>query len=343
MRLSVCIATFNRARFIRETLDAIVPQLTSEVELVVVDGASTDGTADLMEDYLHRSAGIVYRRESANCGVDRDFDKAVQYARGEYCWLMSDDDILVPDAIATVLASLADRPELVVVNAEIRTRDLSAVLKPNQLELCADCEFGAAEHGRLFAAAANYLSFIGAVVIRRSTWLARDRASHFGSLFIHFGVIFQPPVLGRAKVLARPLIRIRYGNALWTARAFEIWIDKWPRLVWSFSQFEEAARAAITPQRPAKSLKSLLWYRAIGAYGPTEYRSLLAGNRPHHPLARAVAALPARGVNAAAAMYLLARRQPDDPVMLYDLVRANCVSPLARWAARRFRFPEKEI
>lgn len=343
MRLSICIATFNRAGFIGETLDAILPQLTRNVELVVVDGASVDCTAEVMADYVRRFPAIVYRRETENCGVDRDFDKAVQYANGDYCWLMSDDDILVADAIATVLGRLADEPELVVVNAEVWSKDLSVTLKPRQLAVSADCDFGPQDHERLFAASASYLSFIGAVVIRRATWMGRERTRYFGSLFIHVGVIFQPPQIGYAKIIARPLIRIRYGNAMWTARGFEIWIDKWPNLIWSFAQFTAETRSGITARHPANSLKVLLHYRAIGAFGRAEYRSMLADRRrPHHSLARAVAALPARVVNAALALYCLGRRHADARMMLHDLVRASCASSLAQWVARRFRFPEME-
>lgn len=343
MKLSVCIATFNRAAFIGQTLDAIVPQLTPEVELLVVDGASGDDTAEVMAQYVLRHPQVVYRREAENSGVDRDFDKAVQYARGDYCWLLSDDDILVDDAIATVLEALVDEPALVVVNAEVRSKDLSVLLKPSQLALPADRDFSMQQHESLFTAAASYLSFIGAVVIRRAAWLARERSPYFGSLFIHMGIIFQPPEIGPARIIARPLIRIRYGNAMWTARGFEIWIDKWPRLVWSFEQFGVAARAAVSPRHPATSLKTLLHYRAIGAYGPGEYQALLAGGkRPHHRLARAVAALPARAVNAAVALYCLARRHADSRTMLHDLVRASCASSVTRWVARRFRFPEME-
>ena len=343
MRLSVCIATFNRAAFIGETLDSILPQLSADVELVIVDGGSRDGTADLMADYVRRHPAIVYRRESENCGVDRDFDKAVQYARGEYCWLMSDDDVLTPDAIATVLERLASEPELVVVNAEIRSRDLRLLLKPRQLEVWSDLDFDGPEHERLFTVAAGYLSFIGAGVIRRSTWLARSRAPYFGSLFIHVGVIFQPPVLGHASVIARPLVRIRAGNAMWSARGFEIWIDKWPRLVWSFEQFSDRARTAVTQRDPACSLKVLLHYRALGAYGLAEYDSWFAGGRrPHHRLAGLVARLPAPLVNTAIALYCLARRHASAGPMLYDLQNAKCASAPTHWAARRFRFPETE-
>jgi hypothetical protein len=242
-----------------------------------------------------------------------------------------------------VLAALADRPAVVLVNAQVRSKDMSVQLRAALLDVAGDVEFGEQEQERLLAVTGSYLSFIGAVVVRRDAWLARERDRYFGSLFIHMGVLFQPPSIGRARVIARPLIRIRYGNAMWTARGFEIWIDKWPRLVWSFGHLSNQAREAVTPRHPAQSLKTLLHYRAIGAFGPAEYRSLLAGGeRPHHPWAGAIVSLPAQAVNAAVALYCLLRRHPGARMMLHDLVRARCAGPVTRWVARRSRFPEME-
>lgn len=342
MKLSVCIATFNRAGFIAQTLESIIPQLTDDVQIVVVDGGSSDGTAAVMADFVRRCPAIAYHRERENQGVDRDFDKAVGYASGDYCWLMSDDDLLMPGAIATLLSTLADEPDLIIVNAQIRTRGLAGLLKSNQLELAEDCDFAGAEQERLLAVAGRYLSFIGAVVIRRAAWLARERAAYYGSQFIHVGVILQTPPLARVRIVAQPLIQIRYGNASWSARGFDIWVRLWPGLIWSFTQFSESARAQITARFPAASAKTLLWYRAIGAYGPAECRALQASGQPYHPLSPLLARLPAHFANAAVAAFLYARRHSDAAVMLYDLVRADCASGPARWAARRFRFPETE-
>lgn len=334
--LSICVATFSRANFLGETLESILAQATDQVEVLVVDGASPDHTADVVRGLQERYPRLRYHREPTNSGVDQDFDKAVGYASGAYCWLLSDDDVLVPGAMAAVMAALADGPELVIVNAEVRDKELAAVIKGSQVDLAQDRSFSAAETEQLLAAVGGYLSFIGAVVIRRSAWLARERAAYYGSLFIHFGVLFQPPAIGRARVIAAPLIRIRYGNAMWTARSFEIWIHKWPRLVWSFGQFSDAARAAVTPRFPARSFKMLLWYRAVGAYGPQEYRRLLvAGGIAHHPLARLVALVPARWANAVVAFACGARSVADAPLKLYDLERARSSSGLARALYRR--------
>ena len=118
-KLSICIATFKRGKFLGETLETIVGQLTPEVELIVLDGASPDNTQELMEQYQRRYPQIRYIREATNSGIDQDYDKAVGYATGDYCWLMTDDDLLRTGALARVLSELKENRDLVIVNAEV--------------------------------------------------------------------------------------------------------------------------------------------------------------------------------------------------------------------------------
>ena len=73
-KLSICIATFNRAAFLPATLDSMIDQLTDEVEIVIVDGASSDNTSAVVAPYLQRSSRIRYERLDSNGGVDHDAD-----------------------------------------------------------------------------------------------------------------------------------------------------------------------------------------------------------------------------------------------------------------------------
>lgn len=98
-RLSLCIPTFNRAAFIGETLESIIAQATDDVEIVVVDGASTDGTEEVIRIFQKRFPRLRYHRGDRNMGVERDTQKAVELAEGNYCWLMCSDDVLKPGAI----------------------------------------------------------------------------------------------------------------------------------------------------------------------------------------------------------------------------------------------------
>ena len=124
----------------------------------------------------------------------------------------------------------------------------------------------------LFSDTAGYLTFIGGVVIRRDLWMARERERYFGTEFVHVGVIFQAPLPGTALVIARPLISIRYGMAHWTERSFDIWMFKWPDLVWSLPEISDEVKFRVTPREPWKTLKTLLTFRAMGAYSPKAYQ-----------------------------------------------------------------------
>jgi glycosyltransferase involved in cell wall biosynthesis len=272
-RLTIAITTRNRADFIGETLDSIIPQLTEAVELLVLDGASTDATPEVMRQYVERCRALRYVRLEENNGPDRDFSRSVELASGEYCWLMADDDLLLPGAVEAVLDAVGRRPSLVIVNAEVRNANLSRVLESRRLKMASDFCFNPDDWDEFFKATAAYLSFIGCVVIRRSIWLERDKEPFFGSLFVHVGVIFQSRLPGRVLVLAQPRIAIRYGNAKWQPQQFEIWMLKWPALLWSFHGISDAAKRAVTSPRRWLELDRMLFYRAQGAYSLAEYQA----------------------------------------------------------------------
>jgi hypothetical protein len=133
------------------------------------------------------------------------------------------------------------------------------------------------------------------------------------------------------------LVIMRDGNAMWTPRSFEIWMERWPELVWSFSSFSAAARARVTPRHPARSPKMLAWLRGLGGYGQPEYARHL---RDHvgpgvRLLALLLAHSPVRMVNALVASYCAASRDPALRMKLYSLVMAPSASAWARRLAAR--------
>lgn len=273
IRLSICIATRNRASFIGETLESIARQCPHEVEVVVLDGASTDDT-ELVVTRLQASFPILrYERQEKNGGVDRDYDLAVQLAKGEYCWLMSDDDLLKPGAIDAVLHAMDSQYDLIIANAELDNFDFSKVLDKNRLRFASDRVYGHSDLVRMFEETSGYLGYIGAVVMRRNVWLSRDRASFLGSYFIHVGVIFQEPLPKGAIALAKPLIAIRFGNTQWRPREFEIRMIRWTELIAALARIPLSVRNRCYPPEPWRSAKSLIFYRAKGTYGIEDYRN----------------------------------------------------------------------
>ena len=318
--LSICIATYNREKFIAETLDSIVPQLDECIEVIVVDGASPDNTCEVMSRYSEHHQ-IRYFREDINQGVDRDYDKAIRYSSGKYCWLFTDDDILKPTAIREVLDSLKSGCNLLVLNSEIKDAQLSNVLKdqaiqgedlviPNDPEL-------------FFKQFAFHLTFIGYVVIKRDLWLARDRESYFNTAFIHVGVIFQFPPIEHVQFKSKPLLTIRYGNAMWTARGFLIWTFNWPRLIWSFKAFSDRAKEAVSSQKPYENIRMLMYQRALGAFTIKEYTQFLffKSSVLSNLTGLIIAVTPGSVINAITYLYFK-KYKANEALALYDLRRS---------------------
>ena len=323
--LSICIATYNRAGFIGETLDSIIRQLTDEVEIVVVDGASTDTTRTVMERYAADCPGLRYIRLPEKGGVDQDFCKAVEYALGEYCWLFSDDDLFKPGAVQRVLDELRNGHCLVIVNADVMDRDFSSLLHPSMLDTREDETYGPDDMEGLFRRIVPSISFIGSVVIRRETWLEREHDRYFGTEFIHVGVIFQEPLPGSSRIIGQPYVTIRYGNAQWTSRSFEVFMVKWPRIIWSLDRISAQAKRKRVKPEPWRRLKTLRFYRALGSYSRDMYEKIIAPSNASGPwklAALAISLLPQPAFNAYMLWYLKTFKKKKI-MAIYDLSKSR--------------------
>jgi hypothetical protein len=206
-----------------------------------------------------------------NGGFDRDLDLAVQYAHGEYCWLVPDDDLLIPGAIDHVLMALRTcNHSLIIGNIEVKDVSMSTTLVQNFLGIEEDCVFHPDEAERLFLKFHCPVTYLGCVIIKRSVWLKREREKYYGSGFVHLGVIFQCALPGSTLVMARQLIANRHGNAQWISMAFEIFVIQWPVLIASFALPEHVKRAAYVGAWV--TFGRLLWGRTRGKYSLNVYR-----------------------------------------------------------------------
>lgn len=319
--LSICIATYNRAQFIGETLKSIAAQLTEDIEIVIVDGASTDNTKDVVETYAKNTPQIRYLRLPVKGGVDHDYNEAVEFSKGEYCWLFTDDDIFEPGAIRRVLDEIAKGYCLIFLNVQVMDIMLKKVLQEKLIPINSDKIYDKSKFEELFNEVTPYNSFIGCVVIQRSLWISREKKQYYGSEFIHVGVIFQAPLPASTLIISKPYISIRFGNAQWTARAFEIWMFKWPKLLYSLTHLSEKARAKHQlTSNPFMRLTKTIVYRALGAYSLKEYKKWFVSkdySLSWRAVSWLIAVLPAGFVNFI--MLMLLKLFKIQPLFVYDL------------------------
>jgi glycosyltransferase involved in cell wall biosynthesis len=113
--LSICIPCYNGARYLKAVLEALLPQAREageHVEVLVVDDCSTDNTQEVVES-ARRHGPLRYIRNRINLGMAHNIVTAAsKHASGEYVWVLSQHNIAYPGALARVLATLTQRPDL---------------------------------------------------------------------------------------------------------------------------------------------------------------------------------------------------------------------------------------
>src|SRR5208283_5767159 len=107
-KVSVLLPTYNRARFIAESLESIFSQTLRPSQVIVINDGSTDHTWAAVEPFRHR---IEYL-ESENRGKPSALNLGMAKVTGEYVWIMDDDDVAMSDALERHVAILESRPEL---------------------------------------------------------------------------------------------------------------------------------------------------------------------------------------------------------------------------------------
>jgi len=193
IKLSFCIPTYNRGQYIGETLESIISQATDDIEIVIVDGASTDNTSEVVLSFRERFPNLVYHRGTSNMGVDRDMAMAVELAQGQYCWLMSSDDVIKSGAVKLILEEIAHGYQIYLCNRI----DCDSLLIPFKNTYWLSSHpvkdvFNLANKAELieYFNSANSIgalfSFMSSIIFERKSWNAIEYNSNFnGSGYAH--------------------------------------------------------------------------------------------------------------------------------------------------------------
>lgn len=115
--VSVVMPAYNAAAYLAEAIQSVLRQSLADLELIVIDDGSTDGTADLMAS-LADDRLVVIRHET-NQGVVAARNTAIDRARGRYIALLDADDIAAPDRLAKQVAMLEGGRAEVCVAAHV--------------------------------------------------------------------------------------------------------------------------------------------------------------------------------------------------------------------------------
>jgi len=116
MKISIVTVCFNAAETIVETLESVARQTHADVEHIVIDGASTDGTMDIVRRSVGRVARIVSEPDG---GIYDAMNKGLALATGEVVTFLNADDIYANDGILDRVARLMADPDLDACYADL--------------------------------------------------------------------------------------------------------------------------------------------------------------------------------------------------------------------------------
>jgi glycosyltransferase involved in cell wall biosynthesis len=113
--MSICVLSYNHARYLPETLDSALAQTYPNIEIIVVDDGSKDDSLAIARDYEARYPArvkVYTHPNNENRGISRTINLATNSSTGSYWSVLGSDDILHPDKIEKQIAFLEARPEL---------------------------------------------------------------------------------------------------------------------------------------------------------------------------------------------------------------------------------------
>jgi glycosyltransferase involved in cell wall biosynthesis len=125
--ISICIPTYNRAHYLKETINSVLAQTYIKFELIICNDGSSDETEKVIKLYTDKR--IRYIKNSVNLGYIKTMNKCTKFSKNEWIMHLSDDDILLPEAIETMVKILNESkvqdigfivPQTITINSQGR-------------------------------------------------------------------------------------------------------------------------------------------------------------------------------------------------------------------------------
>ena len=233
--LSLCLPTYKRARLLREALEAVLRQISAAeaglVEVVVLDNASPDDTPAVVEACGREAPHVRlrYLRHAENIGMDANFLAAMQQAQGKFVCLLSDDDILLPGAVAKLLALIQAHSEFdgFCLNVSSFVKD-PAEMSPLMLAVTEDTVLRSPDE--VLHLVRSSITFLSVLVFRKARieapLAAGKYADMIGTYCVQGYIYLDAVAAGKNFVaVARPMVANRVENSH-ALNYFEVFITE---------------------------------------------------------------------------------------------------------------------
>lgn len=117
MKISIVMATYNGEAYLEPQLESVRKQTLPATEVIILDDASSDGTCQMIEDYIATYQLSHWRllRNESNSGWKKNFIRGLSMAEGDYVFPCDQDDIWYEDKLARMVEEMERHPEILLL------------------------------------------------------------------------------------------------------------------------------------------------------------------------------------------------------------------------------------
>ncbi|HFD31629.1 MAG TPA: glycosyltransferase family 2 protein [Gammaproteobacteria bacterium] len=203
IKVSVIIPTYNRSKYIAETLESVFNQSFKNYEIIIINDGSTDDTEKILEPYRDR---IIYKKIK-NQGVAFARNEGMKLARGKYIAYLDDDDLYLPWKLEVQVAILEKHPDIALTYTEFSGFDGSGYFDEWHLKTyhCSAYKHRALTYDKIFSKKYKLRETpeINAALKQcPSDWL--DHYAYFGKIYEHYllnTIVFTNSIMFRSEIL----------------------------------------------------------------------------------------------------------------------------------------------
>jgi glycosyltransferase involved in cell wall biosynthesis len=117
--VTVFMPVYNGEKYLRNAIDSVLNQVFRDFELLIINDASIDGTAEILCEYAQQDKRIIVHHHQSNKGLIATLNRGLQLARGKFIARIDQDDMMVPNRLKEQVLVLESRKNVAVVGSWI--------------------------------------------------------------------------------------------------------------------------------------------------------------------------------------------------------------------------------
>lgn len=157
-KISIITITYNSEKTLEETIKSVISQKYDNLEYLIIDGGSTDGTLKIIDCYLDKISFVISEPDN---GISDAFNKGIRHATGEIVGIINSDDLLLPGALAAIAEAYEETVDVYRGNTIVwdESEDTKIKSVPRMVFPVNSLSFGAVCHQSTFVSRTAYIKY----------------------------------------------------------------------------------------------------------------------------------------------------------------------------------------